>query len=107
MPAEGRVSQDTDLPFTHVASGYATPMVKAFGYSSNGGPDVQEFLDQVMPTPMPGELLVEVRTAGVNPVDWKIRSGMMGVARGRDLRPVLCSQVGVVVRKVGKDVEGF
>lgn len=82
-------------------------MVKAFGYSSNGGPDVQEFLDLEMPAPMPGELLVEVRSAGVNPVDWKIRSGMLGMADAADLPAVLGSEVSGVVREVGKDVEGF
>jgi NADPH2:quinone reductase len=82
-------------------------MVKAFGYSSNGGPDVQEFLDLEMPTPMPGELLVEVRSAGVNPVDWKIRSGMLGQASASDLPAVLGQEVSGVVREVGKDVEGF
>jgi NADPH:quinone reductase-like Zn-dependent oxidoreductase len=82
-------------------------MVKAFGYSSNGGPDVQEFLDLEKPTPMPGELLVEVRSAGVNPVDWKIRAGMLGEAAASDLPAVLGSEVSGVVREVGKDVEGF
>ncbi|CAN5300008.1 NADP-dependent oxidoreductase [soil metagenome] len=87
--------------------GYALGMVKAFGYSSNGGSDVQEFLELEMPTPLPDELLVEVRTAGVNPVDWKIRSGMMGAASESDLPAVLGSEVSGVVRGVGKDVEGF
>jgi NADPH2:quinone reductase len=82
-------------------------MVKAFGYSSNGGPDVLEFLELEMPAPMPGELLVEVRTAGVNPVDWKIRSGMLGEASASDLPAVLGQEVSGVVREVGKDVDGF
>jgi NADPH:quinone reductase-like Zn-dependent oxidoreductase len=82
-------------------------MVKAFGYSSNGGSEVQEFLDLDMPAPMPGELLVEVRTAGVNPVDWKIRSGMLGEASPSDLPAVFGQEVSGVVREVGKDVEGF
>ena len=82
-------------------------MVKAFGFNSNGGPDVQEFLDLEMPVPMPGELLVEVRSAGVNPVDWKIRSGMLGPTAAGDLPAVLGSEVSGVVRGVGKDVEGF
>jgi NADPH:quinone reductase-like Zn-dependent oxidoreductase len=82
-------------------------MVKAFGYSSNGGPDVQEFLDLEMPSPLAGELLVEVRTAGVNPVDWKIRSGMFGSPNPGDLPAVLGSEVSGVVREVGKDVDGF
>jgi NADPH2:quinone reductase len=82
-------------------------MVKAFGYNSNGGPDVQEFLELEMPSPLPGELLVEVRTAGVNPVDWKVRSGMLGEASASDLPAVLGQEVSGVVREVGKDVEGF
>jgi NADPH:quinone reductase-like Zn-dependent oxidoreductase len=87
--------------------GYAPNMVKAFGYSSNGGPDVQEFLEVEMPSPLAGELLVEVRTAGVNPVDWKIRSGTYGGAKASDLPAVLGSEVSGVVREVGKDVDGF
>jgi NADPH:quinone reductase-like Zn-dependent oxidoreductase len=87
--------------------GYAGPMVKAFGYNSNGGPDVQEFLELDMPAPLAGELLVEVRAAGVNPVDWKIRSGMLGAAKPGDLPAVLGSEVSGVVREVGKDVDGF
>ncbi|MCV7419599.1 NADP-dependent oxidoreductase [Mycobacterium yunnanensis] len=82
-------------------------MVKAFGYRTNGGPEVQEFLELDMPTPMPGELLVEVRSAGVNPVDWKIRQGLFGGASEGDLPAVLGSEVSGVVRGVGKDVDGF
>jgi len=82
-------------------------MVKAFGYNSNGGPDVQEFLDIDMPSPLPDELLVEVRAAGVNPVDWKLRSGMLGPTSPQDLPAVMGSEVAGVVRAVGKDVEGF
>ena len=81
-------------------------MVKAFGYNSNGGPEVQEFLDLDMPSPLPDELLVEVRAAGVNPVDWKIRCGLYG-SGGPDFPAVLGSEISGVVREVGEDVEGF
>jgi len=90
-----------------MTAGYARPMVKAFGYRTNGGPDVQEFLELDMPTPGPAELLVEVRSAGVNPVDWKVRQGMFGSVSESDLPAVLGSEVSGVVRGVGKDVEGF
>ena len=80
--------------------------MKAFGYNSNGGPEVQEFLELNVPTPGAGELLVEVRAAGVNPVDWKIRSGLYGAATASDFPKVLGSEVSVV-RAVGQDVHGF
>jgi len=82
-------------------------IVKAFGYTSNGGPEVQQFLDLEIPTPLPGELLVQVRAAGVNPVDWKIRSGMYGATPPADLPGVLGSEVSGIVRAVGPDVDDF
>ncbi|MGI8760596.1 MAG: NADP-dependent oxidoreductase [Jatrophihabitantaceae bacterium] len=82
-------------------------MVKAFGYGSNGGPEVQEFLELDMPSPLPGELLVQVRAAGVNPVDWKIRAGRYGAGGPDSFPAVLGSEVSGVVREVGQDVDGF
>ena len=43
----------------------------------------------------------------MNPVDWKIRSGLLGMASPSDLPAVLGSEVSGVVREVGKDVDGF
>jgi NADPH:quinone reductase-like Zn-dependent oxidoreductase len=39
-----------------------------------GGPDVLELIEAERPEPGPTEVLVEVRAAGVNPVDWKVRA---------------------------------
>ena len=46
-----------------------------------GGPEVLELGEAPVPTPLPTEVLVRVRAAGVNPVDWKTRAGkgMAGV----------------------------
>jgi NADPH:quinone reductase-like Zn-dependent oxidoreductase len=49
--------------------------VQAFVYTANGGPEVEQLADLPRPVPGPGQLLVEVRAAGVNPADWKRRSG--------------------------------
>ncbi len=81
--------------------------MKAFGYTINGGPEVQEFLELEQPVPLAGELLVEVRAAGVNPVDWKVRSGAYGPANASDLPAVLGFEVAGVVRAAGIDVDGF
>lgn len=82
-------------------------MVTAFGFQSHGGPEVGEFLDLERPTPLPGELLVEVRAAGVNPVDWKIRAGLFAEPGSGTFPAVLGNEVSGVVREVGGDVEGF
>ena len=54
----------------------ATDML-AVEFNSYGGPDVLELRRRSAPEAAPGEVLVRVRAASVNPVDWKIRSGML------------------------------
>lgn len=82
-------------------------MPKAYGFTQYGGTEVQEMLDVEMPSPGAGELLVAVRAAAVNPVDWKIRQGYLAEAMPFDLPAVLGREVAGVVRAVGQDVEGF
>ncbi len=82
-------------------------MTKAYGFSEFGGADVQEFLELDTPQPMPGELLIEVRAAGVNPVDYKIRSGAYQGDGPAQMPSVLGSEASGIVRQVGQDVEGF
>ena len=43
-----------------------------------GGPEVLELRPVDVPDPGPGEVLLDVRAAGVNPIDWKVFSGRMG-----------------------------
>jgi NADPH:quinone reductase-like Zn-dependent oxidoreductase len=79
-------------------------MTKAYGYSEYGGPEVQDFLDIDRPSPMAGEVLIEVRAAGVNPVDAKIRSGAHREMMPVELPAVMGSEAAGVVREVGQDV---
>jgi NADPH:quinone reductase-like Zn-dependent oxidoreductase len=65
---------------------------------------------QAMPVPKPGagEVLVKVRAAGVNPVDWKIAGGRVGQVPGTDVAGVIDSLGdGVNGWKVGEPVLGF
>ena len=74
-------------------------MPLAYGFTSYGGPDCQHFFDIPMPEPSPGEVLVEVHAAGVNPVDWKVRAGMHRAFLPLELPAVLGREVaGIVVR---------
>src|SRR3954451_13580915 len=70
-----------------------------------GGPEVLELVEQEVAEPGPGEAVLEVRAAGVNPVDWKMYSGV----RGRD-RSVLPMRLGMegsgVLIAVGPDAVG-
>jgi NADPH:quinone reductase-like Zn-dependent oxidoreductase len=48
-----------------------------------GGPDQLTLEEQARPEPRRGEVLVRLHAAGVNPIDWKIRQGLL-----KDVRPV-------------------
>jgi NADPH:quinone reductase-like Zn-dependent oxidoreductase len=43
-----------------------------------GGPEVLQLVETAIPEPAPGEVLVRVTAAGVNPVDYSVRSGAAG-----------------------------
>jgi NADPH:quinone reductase len=49
--------------------------MKAVWYDRTGGPEVLTVGDLPTPSPGPGEVLVRLATSGVNPSDWKTRSG--------------------------------
>ena len=52
------------------------PTMKAVRMQAFGGPEVLKYEDVARPVPAAGEVLVHVRAAGVNPVDWKLRESM-------------------------------
>ena len=49
--------------------------MKAVRIHRYGGPEVLTYEDAPRPEPAAGEVLVRVRAAGVNPVDWRVRAG--------------------------------
>ena len=84
-------------------------MPKAYVFTRYGGPETEAFVDVERPSPGPGEILVAVRAAGVNPVDWKLRTGYVrpGETGERVFPAVLGSEVSGVVEEAGEGVEGF
>ena len=70
-----------------------------------GGPEVLSVIDEPAGEPGPGEARIEVRAAGVNPVDCKVYSG----AFGRDPASLplrLGSEAAGVITQVGPDSAG-
>ena len=72
-----------------------------------GGPEVLKFEEYPDPVPGPGEVLVRVAAASVNPIDYKRRAGLT-----KDFYPIKfpgligVDMAGTVV-KIGPGVEGF
>lgn len=61
-----------------------------------------------VPTPGAGEVLIKVRAAGVNPVDWKVAARRVGQVAGTDVAGVIDTLGdGVTGWKVGDQVLGF
>ncbi len=69
-------------------------------YGSN---EVLELVEVSQPSPHAGEVLVKVCAAGVNPIDWKIRSGA-GARMGLTLPINLGSEIVGIVEEVGTGV---
>lgn len=51
---------------------------RAVVYRETGGPEVLRLVELDVPEPGPGEVRVRLRVAGVNPTDWKFRTGLTG-----------------------------
>jgi NADPH:quinone reductase-like Zn-dependent oxidoreductase len=51
--------------------------MRAFVLTRYGGPDGMEFRHVVTPSAGPGEVLIQVYAAGLNPIDYKARQGTM------------------------------
>ncbi len=81
--------------------------MKALRFHEYGGPEVLKIEDIPVPEPGAGEVLVRVSGAGINPVDWKVREGMM-----KDRMPLQFPQIAQwefsgTIEKLGDGVAGY
>ncbi len=81
--------------------------MKAVVLHEYGGPDQLKYQDWNDPEAGNGQIVVQVTAAGVNPIDWKIRSGAMKTFMPLELPAILGYDYSGVISSVGKDVEGY
>ncbi|WP_255513387.1 NADP-dependent oxidoreductase [Homoserinibacter sp. GY 40078] len=75
-------------------------------YEELGGPEVLRVVDGPVPEAGDGEVLVEVKAAGVNPIDAKLRAGARASAPITEPRGVGSDAAGVIAA-IGTGVEGW
>jgi NADPH:quinone reductase-like Zn-dependent oxidoreductase len=82
-------------------------MMKAIVLHEYGGPENLKYEDWDDPQAGDGQILVRVTAAGLNPIDWKIRSGAMKAFIPLQLPTILGYDYSGVVHSVGKGVAGY
>ena len=81
-------------------------MARFVQYTRLGGPEVLELAEGPVPSAQAGEVVVEVKAAGINPLDAKLRSGARASAPITEPRRVGFDAAGVIVG-LGEGVTGF
>lgn len=81
--------------------------MKAVRIHAYGGPEQLHYEDVPQPRLEPDDLLIRVRAAAVNPVDWKIREGYLQGFLNHQLPLILGWDVAGTVVEVGPEVTGF
>lgn len=80
--------------------------MKAVRFAAFGGPEVLVREEVPMPEVGPGEALIRVHAAGVNPIDWKARAGHLKESLRHRLPLIPGWDVSGVVEKVGIGMVG-
>src|SRR5262245_2516082 len=79
--------------------------MKAVVFHEQGGPEVLRYEDVPDPSPGAGEVLIEVRAAGVNHLDIFLRRGMPGVQVA--LPKIIGADAAGIIRELGAGVSGL
>ena len=87
--------------------------MKAIVYYSYGSPDVLEFKEVEKPVPKENEVLIKVRAASVNPLEWHFMRGkpyfmrLMGIGLLKPKNNILGVDIAGRVEAVGRNVKRF
>lgn len=78
--------------------------MKRLEYDSYGGPELVRLRSFTLPEPQLNEVLVRVAAASINPMDWKIRSGVMKMFTGSKFPRAMGTDFAGTVEAVGPNV---
>src|SRR5580692_5614859 len=81
--------------------------MRAYVLKHYGGPEGSLLMDVPAPQPRPGDIIVNVRASGLNPVDFKFRQGKLRAILRPKLPLVLGNELAGEVIAVGRDVKRF
>jgi NADPH:quinone reductase-like Zn-dependent oxidoreductase len=81
--------------------------MRAYVLKHYGGPEGAHLMDVPAPAPGPRDILVDVRAAGLNPVDYKFRQGMLRAIQRPKLPFVLGNELAGEVIAIGSAVKRF
>lgn len=81
--------------------------MKAIVFEDFGGPEVLHEAEVALPEPGPGQARIRVKVAGVNPMDVKVRAGLMRPNLPASLPSIPGVEAGGLIDALGPDVSGF
>lgn len=81
--------------------------MKAWAIDSYGGPEALRLHELPQPQVGANDVLIKVKAASLNPLDWKVRNGMLKRIRSFDFPLILGNDCAGVVKEVGSEVERF
>ena len=82
-------------------------MSMAVAFSSYGGPEVLEAIEVETPPPAAGQIIVRVKSAGVQPFDVRVRRGDLRRWVPVSFPQVLGNEFAGVIEEVGRDAGAF
>src|SRR5215471_20480964 len=81
--------------------------MKRIQFHRYGGPEEMRLEDGQLPALRDDEILVRVKAASINPVDWKIRQGAMKFMTGKKFPRGMGQDFSGVIERVGSGVKRF
>jgi NADPH:quinone reductase-like Zn-dependent oxidoreductase len=81
--------------------------MKKLAYKKFGGVEVLEIMDVSIPEVKPNMVLVKVKAAAINPVDWKMREGQLKILSGWKFPQGSGMEFSGTIEKIGNSVTQF